>query len=385
MGSDAADSTKLGDLAASEGLRRVHILAWRDLDDVEAGGSEIHASEIARRWAEAGIDVLMRTSHAQGQLSEVARDGYRVVRRRGRHLVFLDAPVQELARRGGGRDGLLEVWNGLPFFSPVWARGRRATFVHHVHADMWRQVMSPGLARLGEALELRVAPRVYRSTRVLTPSASSRQVLIDRLGLPPANVTAVPNGVHPRFRPGGQRAERPLVVAVARLVPHKRIDLLIRAAAEARAAVPDLELVVAGEGYERRHLEHVIQEQDAEGWAHLVGHVTDDELVEHYRRAWVVAAASSIEGWGMTITEAAACGTPAVATRIAGHVDVVDDGVTGLLARDQQELAGAIGAVLRDPALRDRLGAAAHQRSQSLTWDRTALSVLRGVAGLPSR
>jgi len=379
-----ADSTKLGDLAAAQGLQRVHILAWRDLDDVEAGGSEVHAAEIARRWAEAGIDVLVRTSHAQGQLPEVTRDGYRVVRRRGRHLVFLDAPLQELARRGGRRDGLLEVWNGLPFFAPLWARGRRATFVHHVHADMWRQVMSPGLARLGEVLELRVAPRAYQGTRILTPSPSSRQLIIDRLGLPAANVTAVANGIHQRFRPGGTRSPHPLVVAVGRLVPHKRFDMLVRAAHETRREVPDLELLIAGEGYERRRIEQVIDELGAEGWVHLLGRVSDEDLVELYRRAWVLGAASSIEGWGMTVTEAAACGTPAVATRSAGHVDVVDDGRTGLLASDA-ELAGALTTVLRDPAERARLGAGALARSEAYTWDRTALAVLQGVAGLLPR
>ena len=66
LGPDArADSTKLGDLAAAAGLSRVHFLAWRDLDDPEAGGSELHAHEVARRWAAAGIEVTFRTSFAR--------------------------------------------------------------------------------------------------------------------------------------------------------------------------------------------------------------------------------------------------------------------------------------------------------------------------------
>ena len=226
--------TKLGDVAGAAGLRRLHILAWRDLDDIEAGGSEIHADQIARRWAEAGLDVVLRTSRAHGQVTDTPRNGYRVIRRAGRHTVFLDAPVQELLRRTGRRDGLLEVWNGLPFFAPLWATGRRATFIHHVHADMWRQVMTPGLARLGEALELRVAPRLYQHTRVLTPSPSSRLNIIERLGLPAANVTAVPNGVDERFSPGGRRAAHPQIVTVGRLVVHKHVERLIAAAATVR-------------------------------------------------------------------------------------------------------------------------------------------------------
>jgi glycosyltransferase involved in cell wall biosynthesis len=375
--------TKLGDVAGAAGLRRLHILAWRDLDDIEAGGSEVHADEVARRWAAAGLDVLMRTSRAHGQLTDTRRNGYRVVRRGGRHTVFLDAPAQELLRRAGRRDGLLEVWNGLPFFAPLWAGGRRATFIHHVHADMWRQVMTPGLARLGEVLEVRVAPRLYRSTRILTPSPSSRATIVERLGLPAENVTAVPNGVDERFTPGGRRSPHPQIVTVGRLVVHKHVERLIAAAATARAAVPDLELVIVGQGYERPNIERAINDLDAREWVQLRGHVSDDELVDVLRSAWVIASASTDEGWGLSLTEAAACGTPSVATRIAGHVDSVRDGTTGLLVGSDEEMARALEAVLTDTGLRERLGEGARRWAETLTWDHVALEVLRAIAEGP--
>ena len=325
MPTTSPESRKLGDVAAAAGLRRLHVLAWRDLDDVEAGGSEVHAAEIASRWAAAGLDVVMRTSHAQGHVTEIQRDGYRVIRRRGRHMVFLDAPLQELRRQGGRRDGLLEVWNGLPFFAPMWARGPRATFMHHVHADMWRQVMSPGLARLGELLELQIAPRLYQRTRILTPSPSSRLQIIERLGLPADSVRAVPNGIDPGSPLAARRSPVPSILVVGRLVPHKRIDWVIRAAHAIRSRVPTLQLVVVGDGYERPSLERLVHGLQADEFVRFEGRISDDDLVERYRSAWLVACASSDEGWGMTITEAGACATPSVATRIPGHVDVVDD------------------------------------------------------------
>lgn len=382
---EAADPpAKLGDIAEAAGLRRIHILTWRDLDDIEAGGSEIHADEIASRWAAAGIEVVMRTSHAQGHLEETRRHGYRVIRRAGRHLVFLDAPMQEVVRRAGARDGLLEVWNGMPFFTPLWARGRRVTFVHHVHADMWRQVLTPGLARLGEAIELKLAPRLYRQARVLTPSESSRQEILKLLRLRPERVSAVPNGVSPAFTPGGVRSPHPLVVTVGRIVPHKRVDLLVEVVAEARRQVPDLELLVVGDGYHRPKVDAIVADLDAESWVTFTGRVEDDELVELYRRAWVVASASSAEGWGMTLSEAAACGTPAVATRIAGHLDVVDDGVSGLLTEGREEMAAAFVRMLRDDGLRAELGAGARRRAGELSWDRTAREVLEALAAEPA-
>ena len=118
---------KLGDLAAAAGLRRIAILAWRDLDDPEAGGSELHASRVAALWAEAGIEVTMRTSYAAGHPQVSWRDGYRVIRKAGRYLVFPRAAFSEMMGWHGASDGLVEIWNGMPFFSPVWAAPAHAS------------------------------------------------------------------------------------------------------------------------------------------------------------------------------------------------------------------------------------------------------------------
>ena len=375
---------KLGDIAAEAGIRRIHMLSWRDLDDVEAGGSELHAANVAKVWAEAGLDVTLRTSYAQGHPARISRDGYRVIRRAGRYLVFPRAIGSELAGRHGERDALVEIWNGVPFFSPLWARGPKVVLLHHVHAQMWKMVLgddSPALAAFGDTLERRIAPLAYRRTRIVTLSESSKDDIVGQLHLAPSRVDVVPPGVDPMFRPGGRRSARPLVLAVGRLVPVKRYDLLLRAVALARASQPQLRLTIVGEGYERRALDAVVRELDAESWVTFAGHVSDAELVKLYRQAWLTASASAREGWGMWITEGGACGTPAVATRIPGHIDAIADGVTGLLVDETVEALGAgIARVVADDAWRARLGAAAVERAAGLTWDATALGILRALA-----
>lgn len=369
----------MGDVAAAAGLARVHLIAWRDLDDVEAGGSEVHAATVARLWAEAGIDVQLRTSYAQGHPPVVVRDGYKVVRRAGRYMVFPRAALFELSRRRSGpRDGLVEIWNGMPFFSPLWARGPRIVFLHHVHAEMWQMVLPPNLAHFGDTLERRIAPPLYRRSRIVTLSRSSRDELVE-LGYRSDRVSVVPPGIDPGYSPGGERSEHPLVVACGRLVPVKRYDVLIDSLAEVRRHHPTLQAVITSEGYERLALEERIRGHGAEEWLTLVGHVSEAAKIDLYRRAWLVASASAREGWGMTLTEAAACGTPAVATRIAGHLDAVADGTGGLLVRPG-ELAGAIGRVLADPDLRRRLNKGALAHSRRFTWGQTALGTLQALA-----
>ncbi|HYZ97130.1 MAG TPA: glycosyltransferase family 4 protein [Acidimicrobiales bacterium] len=377
---------KIGDLAASAGVRRVHVLAWRDLDDVEAGGSEIHIHEVARRWAAAGVEVTQRTSWAQGQPTDAMRDGYRVIRRAGRYQVFPRAAAAELLGRSGPRDVLLEIWNGMPFFSPLWNPGPRVVFLHHVHAEMWDMTLGPVLGRAGRLLERRLAPPLYRRSTVATPSESSKREIVDELGFSPAQVHVVPDGVDGRFSPGGTRSPHPLVVAVGRLVPVKRYDLLVRAAHAARRRVPNLRLDIVGEGYERPRIEAVVDELGARGWVTLHGFIDEAEKIDLYRRAWIVASASAREGWGLTLSEAAACGTPAVATRIGGHIDAVVDGVGGVLAPgDSDSLGEALGRVLADDELRRRLGDGARRHASELTWDHTAMGLMRVVADEVSR
>jgi glycosyltransferase involved in cell wall biosynthesis len=375
------ESEVLASIAAEAGLRRIHFVAWRDLDDPEAGGSELHAHKVASLWAAAGLDVTFRTSAVPGASKTLTRDGYRVLRRAGRYGVFPGAAWEGVRMGSRPGDALVEIWNGMPFLSPLWYRGPRIVFLHHVHAEMWGMVLPPTLARMGDTMERRIAPRLYRRSSIVTLSESSRSEIVEMLRLRPERVTVAPPGVDERYSPGGQRSATPLVVAVGRLVPVKRFDSLLRALAPLKADQPDLEAVIIGEGYERSALEAVRAELGASEWIHLPGRVGDDELVDWYRRAWVVASSSQREGWGMTLTEAAACGTPAVATNIAGHADAVVDGESGVLVDDVDQLSGALARVLGDEVLRSRLSKGALERARWFTWDATARRALEALAG----
>jgi len=362
----------IAELAADAGISRVHVLAWRDLVDIEAGGSELHAAHVLSAWAEAGLDVTMRTSYAQGHPYTGSRDGYRVVRKHGRFMVFPTTVLSEIIGSQGPRDAVVEIWNGVPFLTPLWAGHPRSAWIHHVHRDMWEMVLEPGLARAGKFFEHRLAPPLYRRTPIVTLSESSRHEIVEYLGLPAANVRVVPPGIDPRFSPSGSRSAEPLVVAVGRLMPSKRFGDLIDAMVEVRLRVPDARLVIVGEGYERPDLEAHIAHHDARSWVRLAGRVSDEELLDLYRRAWLVASASVAEGWGMTLTEAAACGTPSVATDIAGHRDSVAPGLSGLLAPDLRTLASSIADVLSDGSLRQRLSEGSLAHAATFTWSATA-------------
>jgi len=361
----------------STGVRHIHALAWRDLDDPDAGGSERHADEVFGRWAAAGLDIRLRTSAARGRPHEASRRGYRVVRRGGRLGVFPRAVVGEVFGRHERADALVEIWNGVPWGSPLWWRGRPGIVIlHHVHGPMWDQILPGPLAAVGRRLEAQWAPPFYRRTPMVTPSQATRDELLG-LGWPPEQVTAVDNGIEEFWAPSGDAPDsRPTVVAVGRLAPVKRFELVIAAALEARVRVPDLQVFLVGEGPERPRLQALVEAAGASTWLQFTGRLDADALRSLYRRAWVVTSASLAEGWGLSLTEAAACGTPAVATDISGHRCSVVAGETGILV-PPEGLGAALADVLTRHDERRRLATAALARARTLTWDATATGIAR--------
>ncbi len=368
--------------ARRAGISSIEMVAWRDLDDIEAGGSELHAHEVATALAAAGLDVSVRTSGVTGEARTVVRNGYRVLRRSGRYAVF-PRVAWEMATRtlaGTGADGVVEVWNGMPFFTPLITRRPRVVLLHHVHRDMWTMVLPPRLAALGRFVELRMAPPAYRRSTIVTLSESSRREITGTMRLPAHRVKVAPPGVGPAFSPGGQRAPYPLIVAVGRLVPVKRFCILVEQLARLKEEVGDLQAVIAGEGYERSAIEASRASWGAASWIAMPGHLAEEELVDLYRRAWLVASTSLQEGWGMTLTEAGACGTPAVATDVTGHRDAVLDGRTGILVRDLDAMWKEMLRLIEDGDLRESMSETARQHAAGLSWEAVAARVLRELA-----
>ena len=155
---------------------------------------------------------------------------------------------------------------------------------------------------------------------------------------------------------------------------YKGIGLAIRALAVARRRRPDLRLDIAGTGDHRAELERLAAELGLADAVRFHGFVSEADKLALLRRAWANVFPSPKEGWGITVVEAAACGTPSLASDSPGLRDSVRHGETGFLVPhgDVDALAARMLELADDPALVARLGDSARRFAEGLTWERTA-------------
>jgi glycosyltransferase involved in cell wall biosynthesis len=151
------------------------------------------------------------------------------------------------------------------------------------------------------------------------------------------------------------------------------VQLLIQAFSRLR--VPEARLAIAGAGDYRGTLERLAHSLDLDERVQFLGRVSEPDKLSLLRRAWAVAIASPKEGWGITNMEAAACGTPVVASNSPGICESVQDTRTGYLVPhgDIAALAGAFERFARDSALVSTMGEAGRRFAETLTWDRAAI------------
>jgi glycosyltransferase involved in cell wall biosynthesis len=214
---------------------------------------------------------------------------------------------------------------------------------------------------------LRAAAR--RATAVIALSRDVSQMLVSTWGFDPARLTVIPNGVDTaRFRPlagsappEGFPSGSPVAIAVGRLIPAKRHDLLLEAWRRARSRLPPLaRLLLLGDGPERQALEARAAQLGLSASVSFPGSRADPE--RWLRASDLYVTCSDSEGMSNALLEAMASGLPVLATRISGSQDLVRDGIEGKLVPpgDADRLAEALVALLGD-AGRRRFGEAARR------------------------
>ncbi len=365
-------------------VRHVVFLVWRDTRHPDGGGSEVYVEHMARWLAARGHQVTICCAAHANAPDDECRDGVKF-RRRGNWLtVYLFGMAYLVSAAGRRIDVVIDVSNGLPFFSPLVRRRAIVTLVHHVHRQQW-QIIYPGLrGKLGWWLESRVVPRLYRRIPYITVSRSSRSD-IESIGVRSDRVSIVHNGIDiPHPRRAQPRSATPRICVLGRLVPHKQIEHALRVVAELAAEFPQLELDVIGSGWWSERLVHAAAELGVSARVNFRGHICDAERDALLDTSWLLLAPSIKEGWGIAIMEAAAHSVPALAYSSAGGVtESIVDGETGVLVADLAELVEQTRVLLSDTEGRLTMGKKARERAIRFGWTASCARFARLILATP--
>jgi glycosyltransferase involved in cell wall biosynthesis len=349
----------------------VLFLNWRDTGHPQGGGSEVFVEEVARRLAAAGRPVTVFCAAYPGAPAEEMRHGIRFVRKGSWRTVYLWAALYHLSGRFGRHQVIVDVQNAVPFFSPLYCGRPVVVLVHHLHLEQWRMIFGPRAARAGWWVESRLAPWVYRRATYVTVSEGSKHDLVE-LGVDPPRITVVRNGTPTTAGDAAAKTDRLTLTYLGRLVPHKRVELLLDAAATLRHEFPGLRVRIVGKGPWERRLRQTASDLGLTERVSFEGFLDAPEKDRALAQSWAVVLPSVREGWGLAVMEAATVGTPAVGFRVGGLSESVVDGETGLLADRYANFVDSLRILLRSEDLRARLGDAARERALRFGWDQTA-------------
>ena len=296
---------------------RILILNWKDLAHPAAGGAEVFTEEVARVLVRRGHDVTLHAAAVEGQPDEETVDGVRIVRAGGQLGVYRAARRFWSAQPRGAFDVVVDEINTRPFLTPRWVRGTPVVaLIHQLAREIWFYETPRPVALVGRhVLEPRWL-RLYRDVPALTVSRSSAESLEREHGW--RDVTVIPEGSTRHPVPDVPKAEEPTVVFLGRLVAMKRPEDAVEAFRLLTKSVHAARMWLIGDGPLAERLR-----RDAPSRVELLGRLERDELLRRLAAAHVLVATSVREGWGLNVSEAAACGTPSIGYRVSGLVDSV--------------------------------------------------------------
>jgi glycosyltransferase involved in cell wall biosynthesis len=360
---------------------RILVFNWQDITNPLAGGAEVHLQNIFSRIVRRGHEVTLFCSSYPGARREEVLDGIRVIRRGGRQLFNFCVPIGYLRRlRHDQYDIVVDDLNKIPFFTPLFVHEPLVGIAHHLFG---RSIFAETNLLVGAYVYWMesCALFIYRRSRIpfFVVSPSTRDEMVAR-AFRPEDLHVVYNCVdHALHRPDpSRRSVTPLVGYVGRLKKYKGVDQFLKAVAEVRVTHPELRALIVGKGDDRPRLERLTAVLGLREVVTYVGYVPEEQKVALLQGMWCAVATSSKEGWGLTVLEANACGTPVIASDVPGLRDAVKDGETGLLFAhgDAHGLAEKIRVILDDTERRARLTANAIVWAGEFDWEHAAEKTL---------
>jgi len=366
---------------------RILALNYRDRTHPLAGGAEVHLHKIFGRLVELGHSVTLFTTNyllpsdskeKKFALANEVIDGIEVIRCGGDLLFPLNciSKVPKLVKKFKP-DIIYEDLNKLPLFSPCVTKVPKLIQILHLWKfSIFKEASFP--VALAVWLSERIIPLVYKNCRFATISPSGKKELTE-LGIAKEKISVIYCGMESIYFENEKiRDKSPYFLWLGRFRKYKGVWVAFEAFKIFAKKHPDVKLLFAGSGPEEAKMRLKAKEWGLEDRVEILGLVSEEQKIELMSKALGILQTSYKEGWGLTVIEAAACGTASIASNVSGLCDSVKDKETGLLfkAGSAGDCAKKMEAFYENPILRAGMESEAKSYASSFDWEKAARETL---------
>lgn len=362
------------------------ILSWRGPGHPHAGGAEKSTHNHAKGWVRAGHSVTLFTSRYPGAKKEEIIDGVNI-KRYGSQIfrVHWAAFKWYVFGKHPKYDLVIDQFHGIPFFTPLYVRGKKLAFIHEVTKEVWGLNPWPWPFNLvpffvGTMLEPLIFRLLYRDIPFMTVSESTKKDLIS-WGITERNITVVHNGLDvPEIKHNFPKEKKKTLIFLGALSKDKGIEDALKTFSIVDRTASDFRFWVVGKGeshyLKKLKLQTVKLKIDKK--VKFWGFLNEEKKYEFLSKAHLLINPSIREGWGLVVMEAASVGTPTVAYNVAGLKDSIVNEKTGLLCSPNPAVCSeAILTLLGDKAKYERFRQNCFAWSKQFSWEKSSQESLK--------
>jgi len=365
-------------------------LSWRDIKAPKKGGAEVFTHEMLKNVNSDKFHITHISPRFKGAEKDEMIDGVHY-RRRGNIATVILYAMAYYFKNKNTIDYVIDQCNEHRFFTPFWLpRHKRILFIHQFGRELWRRNLSFPFSEIGYRLE-DVITKIYRRGYTFTVSPSTEKDLMD-IGFKKENIGILPEGIN--FLPWSpesflKKEKTTTFTYVGRFARYKGIDAAIEAFGQLKSEYPEIKMWIVGkekEEFKAEVLQPIIEKY------HLTlneditfhGFVSEEKKLELMSRSHTILYPSDREGWGLTVTEAGAVGTPSIVYNSPGLVDAVNQGHAGFITSDNsyKGLLNVMRHSIENQESYKKIRKEAYEFSKGFQWTTTAKVLEKEMSGL---
>jgi len=353
-----------------EGYMNILMFNWRDTKHVWAGGAEEYIHNLGKELVDEGHNVTLFCGNDGKSKRNETIDGVHIIRRGGFYTVYFWAFVYYILKLRRKTDIIIESANGVPFFTQIYSRKDTYLILHHVHQQVFQEHLMFPLNMIARCVEAIIAPVIYRDTKIITVSESSKREISKKLGYNKDNITVITPGISRDIFGTSRKTTQPSFVYIGRHKHYKNIDVAIKAFGLVVKKYPLATFTIGGEGEHTNKLKKLVKKLKLTDSIVFLGKVSEQRKKEVFAQSWVALQPSSFEGWGITVIEANATKTPVIASDVSGLRDSVIEGKTGILVKKESVRAFSTAMInmIENTRMREQFSENAYEWAKNFSW-----------------